>query len=229
MMRNIKKEKVHALFCVLAAECSSSRECISDQLCIQGVCQPTCRSNDSCPAFQFCQNSICVQEVRCRTDYDCSDTEKCRENAVGQAECLNACDGPVACGRNAECTAQHHEPLCTCKPGYHGNPRDDKIGCQPIECQTSEQCSNDKFCEEYTCKIACLVKNPCGINALCSAQNHEQVPEIFIATIIINTLLLLFLFRCWFCWLNHIYHLYVGKLSCIPDCWWDLALSGEGN
>jgi hypothetical protein len=25
------------------------------------------------------------------------------------------------------------------------------------------------------CKIACLVKNPCGINALCSAQNHEQV------------------------------------------------------
>jgi len=189
----MKKEKMHALFYVLAAECSSSRECISDQLCIQGVCQPTCRSNDSCPAFQFCQNSICVQEVRCRTDYDCSDIEKCRENAVGQAECLNACDGPVTCGRNAECTPQHHEPVCTCKPGYHGNPRDDKIGCQPIECETNEQCSNDKLCEDYTCKIACLVKNPCGINALCSAQNHEQVTELFIVTIIINTLLLLLL------------------------------------
>jgi hypothetical protein len=25
------------------------------------------------------------------------------------------------------------------------------------------------------CKIACLVKNPCGINAVCSAENHQQV------------------------------------------------------
>ncbi|PNF25788.1 hypothetical protein B7P43_G12126 [Cryptotermes secundus] len=160
---------------ICTSECTSARECISDQLCIQGVCQPTCKSNYSCPAFQFCQNSICVKEVRCQTDYDCSDTETCIENAVGQAECLNACDGPILCGRNAECTAQHHQSLCSCKTGYHGNPIDDKIGCQPIECETNEQCSNDKLCEDYMCKIACLVRNPCGINALCSAQNHEQV------------------------------------------------------
>lgn len=171
--------------CLLAAECTSARECISDQLCIQGVCQPTCKSNDSCPAFQFCQNSICVQKVRCRMDYDCGDTEKCRENDVGQAECLNACDGPVVCGRNAECTAQHHESVCSCITGYHGNPRDDKIGCQAIECETDDQCSNDKLCEDYTCKIACLVKNPCGINALCSAENHRQVIKFFTTIIIL--------------------------------------------
>jgi hypothetical protein len=35
-----------------------------------------------------------------------------------------------------------------------------------------------------------LVKNPCGINALCSAHNHEQVTELFFVSVIINRLLL---------------------------------------
>ncbi|CAG2055426.1 unnamed protein product, partial [Timema podura] len=160
---------------ICTSVCTSSRECIGDQLCIQGVCQPTCKSNESCPQFQFCQNSICVQEVKCRSDDDCDSTDKCRENAVGQAECVNACDGPVLCGRNAECAAHNHEAVCTCKTGYHGNPKDDKSGCQPIECTTDLECSNDKLCDTFKCRIACLAKNPCGVNALCSAENHRQV------------------------------------------------------
>ncbi|KAJ8890120.1 hypothetical protein PR048_009627 [Dryococelus australis] len=162
-------------FCIFAALCSSSRDCIGDQLCIQGVCQPTCKSNDSCPQFQYCQNSICVQEVKCRSDGDCGDSEKCLENSVGQAECVNVCNGLVLCGRNAECTARNHEAVCTCKSGYHGNPKDERIGCELTECTRSDQCSGDKLCEDFKCKIACLTHNPCGENALCSAENHRQV------------------------------------------------------
>lgn len=143
-------------------------------MCIRGVCQPTCRSNSSCPDFQFCQNNICTQELRCKSDEECSINEKCIQNALGQAECQDSCS-LVVCGRNAECSVRNHEAICTCKPGYRGNPNDDKLGCRHVECETNVQCSNDKLCDQYMCKIACLVHNPCGKNALCSAENHLQV------------------------------------------------------
>lgn len=154
--------------------CSSSRECIADQLCIQGICQPTCKSNTSCPDFQFCQNSICTQEFKCRSNEDCSLSEKCLANTIGQNECIDVCEG-ILCGRNAECVSKDHKATCVCKSGFKGDPNDDKRGCQHVECETSNECSNDKLCDQYMCKIACLVNNPCGRNALCSAEKHKQV------------------------------------------------------
>ena len=64
--------------------CTSTRDCIGDQLCIKGLCQPTCKGNSSCPEYQFCLNNICVQELRCLSDYDCDDDERCVKNDVGQ-------------------------------------------------------------------------------------------------------------------------------------------------
>lgn len=180
MIRRIKILSSHVLiYCcrlfVFLAECRSTRDCIGDQLCINKLCQPTCRSNVSCPDFQFCQNGICVQELRCRSNSDCDESSDCRQNTFGQTECVNACDGLILCGRNAECHAENHRPVCTCKKGYHGNPTDDKIGCQPVECNVDADCTNDKLCEDHTCKIACLVSNPCGENSLCSAEKHRQI------------------------------------------------------
>lgn len=151
--------------------CLSTRECIADQLCIQGICTPTCKSNDTCPDFQFCQNNICSQEFKCRANDDCSFDKKCASNSVGQNECLDVCEA-VLCGRNAECVAKNHQATCICKIGYKGNPNE---SCQKVECETDNQCSNDKLCDNYMCKIACLAKNPCGKNALCSAEHHKQV------------------------------------------------------
>lgn len=112
--------------------------------------------------------------MRCRENTDCDYTEKCLPNTVGRNECVDACEG-ILCGRNAECSSKNHKASCTCKPGFKGNPNDDKLGCQKVECETSDQCSNDKLCDQYMCKIACLVNNPCGRNALCSAEKHKQV------------------------------------------------------
>jgi hypothetical protein len=112
-----------------------------------------------------------MQQVVCRVNEDCESTEKCITNEIGQAECVDACNGAV-CGRNAECSARDHGAFCSCRTGFFGNPQ---TGCQPIECNTNNECSNDKLCEDHMCKIACLVSNSCGPNALCSAEKHKQV------------------------------------------------------
>lgn len=156
-----------------SSQCTNARECLTDQLCIQGICQPTCKSNSSCPENQYCQNNVCIQDQKCRTNNDCADDEKCLSNAFGQKNCVDACE-EVHCGRNAECYSKNHTPSCYCKVGFKGDPTDDKLGCKQIECENNEQCSKDKLCDQYMCKIACLVHNPCGKNTLCSAEHHKQ-------------------------------------------------------
>ena len=38
--------------------------------------------------------------------------------------CINAiCKDPCACGRNAQCDIVEHRPVCTCKPGFYGDPK----------------------------------------------------------------------------------------------------------
>lgn len=69
---------------LVAAVCSTSRECVSEQVCISGLCQPTCKHNQTCPDLQYCLHGICVQEVRCRAHHDCDASQLCRENTRGQ-------------------------------------------------------------------------------------------------------------------------------------------------
>lgn len=157
---------------IFLALCTSTRDCIGDQLCIQNLCQATCHSNSSCPDFQFCLNSICSREAQCQSDDECLGTHKCIVNGIGQSQCQRICDDASACGRNAECSAVSHEAICHCKTGFFGNPL---IGCQKSECTSDNDCSSEKFCENNKCKIVCLAKNNCGPNSLCSAQNHAAV------------------------------------------------------
>lgn len=55
--------------------------------------------------------------VGCRANSECpSDTA-----------CLNTrCVKPCDCGEHTECHVINHRPICTCLPGYQGNPN---IGC----------------------------------------------------------------------------------------------------
>lgn len=157
---------------VCCSLCSSNRDCVGDQLCLQGICQPTCQSNATCPEFQFCQNNICAQQIKCHSDDDCDVDENCVLDSYGRAECRNSCDGRVLCGRNAECTARQHNAECACKPGFVG---DGNSGCRKIECESDNDCSSDKLCDSNTCRIACLIGESCGTNALCTTENHQKV------------------------------------------------------
>jgi len=91
-----------------------------------------------------------------------------------KAECRRACD-VILCGRNAECKADNHAATCSCKHGFFGNAKDDKIGCQPIECEVNDDCTQEKICDYHRCRIACLAHNPCGVNAICTTEKHVQV------------------------------------------------------
>lgn len=51
----------------------------------------------------------------CNKDAECPDSMRC----VGRT-CLNLC--PSACGTNSVCRMTNHLPVCSCPPGYRGNP-----------------------------------------------------------------------------------------------------------
>jgi len=104
-----------------------------------------------------------------------------------QAECRGACD-LVLCGRNAECKSDNHAATCSCKSGFFGNAKDDKIGCQPIECEANDDCTQEKICDLHRCRIACLAHNPCGVNAICTTEKHVQVIAVLLIKIIFNDL-----------------------------------------
>ncbi|CAD6236853.1 GSCOCG00008264001-RA-CDS, partial [Cotesia congregata] len=91
-----------------------------------------------------------------------------------QEQCRQACE-LILCGRNAGCKSDNHKATCACDRGFFGDAYDDKMGCQPIECESHNDCSDEKICDSHKCRIACLAHNPCGQNAICSTNNHQQV------------------------------------------------------
>lgn len=115
-----------------------------------------------------------MQELRCSDDNECGYDEKCIHNSIGQAECHSSC-GLILCGRNAGCKSDNHKATCACNTGFFGDAYDDKLGCQPIECSSNDECSDEKICDHHKCRIACVAQNPCGQNAICSTSFHVQV------------------------------------------------------
>lgn len=151
--------------------CKNSRECLNDQICIQDTCRLTCNSNDTCPDSYFCSNRICIKEVQCNTNEDCLDDEECSTGKNGIPQCTKLCDHHP-CGRNAVCISKSHQPICSCKDGFFGDPLQ---GCKKKECDKDDDCTEDKFCDSNMCKIACLAQNDCGDNSICSSEKHKHV------------------------------------------------------
>ncbi|XP_066980062.1 uncharacterized protein [Macrobrachium rosenbergii] len=56
---------------------------------------------------------------------DCQDHSQCRDQEACYAyTCQNPCytDVGSVCGENAQCNVKNHQPVCSCPPGYDGNP-----------------------------------------------------------------------------------------------------------
>lgn len=67
-------------------------------------------------------------------------------------KCADPCPG--SCGANALCTVQNHNSICTCPPGFNGDPF---ISCQPKPPETVTVANEDP-CNP----------SPCGANAQCN-------------------------------------------------------------
>lgn len=110
-------------------------------------------------------------EPECESPRDCHDHQTC----IG-LKCVDACRG--ACGINAECTAKNHNPVCKCKPNFHGNP---KVQCIPKrvpprpqptpECIVNSNCHDNEVCRNNKCVDPCI--GLCGINAVCDVNYHR--------------------------------------------------------
>lgn len=168
--------------------CRQDADCPSQTACINQTCVNPCLELNPCTDFSKCvvvdslpvRTMVCI----CYEGYVMSEENvcelididvilSCRSDSECQAKeaCINRqCKDPCDCGPNAECNIVNHRSVCTCQPGYYGNPND---GCFPIGCTADNECDNDKACYEGVCVNPCLVENPCASNAECYPKNHK--------------------------------------------------------
>ena len=147
------------LYCL--TKCRSSTSCPCGQQCSGGVCRSKCNPGN-CPQGQLCQNNVCLEG--CRSNLDCANELSCVKG-----KCADACT-KNNCGEKALCRVSDHRALCLCPEGYQGEPT---VKCMKFECQTNDDCDNDKKCVSGSCKNPCLERGVCGINAQCRVENRH--------------------------------------------------------
>lgn len=119
----------------------------------------------------------------CTVDSDCAIDKACR-----QQKCVDPCPG--ACGQNARCSVRYHSAVCTCLPGFRGNPTtfcsripDDpppapRDPCVPSPCGNNAECKNQGnravcsclqgfFGSPPYCKPECTVSAECAFSRAC--------------------------------------------------------------
>lgn len=120
------------------AGCKSDSECPLTQTCLNRECVDPCvfekcGINAQCSAKNHRAVCSCLPDfkpdpdpyIRCKqyeclSDPDCATTLACRNE-----KCVNPCQ----CAKFADCSARNHRGICTCFPGYEGDPYG--VACTP--------------------------------------------------------------------------------------------------
>ena len=71
------------------------------------------RARCQCPPSHKGSPYVECKPYECLTDPECDTTLACRNEK---------CVDPCACAANADCEARNHRGICTCNPGYRGDP-----------------------------------------------------------------------------------------------------------
>lgn len=134
--------------------------CKSNYIGTPPSCKPECVVSSECP-----QDRACVNE-----------------------KCIDPCPGP--CSKSARCQTVNHSPICSCAPGYSGNPftecvrqNDEPIApkglpCDPSPCGPYSQCrvvGTQAACSclpNYigrapNCRPECTTDSECSSNLAC--------------------------------------------------------------
>lgn len=121
-------------------ECTEDGDCPSLLACFNGRCKNPCTEVEPCqrPAECHVAPTLPVRTMICEClpgyvssgsgtckpspiiiDRQCMEDSDCPSNRA----CFNAiCVDPCNCGPNSECRVKDHKPICSCLPGYDGNP-----------------------------------------------------------------------------------------------------------
>lgn len=133
-------------------ECRLDSNCPSQLACLNEHCTNPCTALTPCSTTAKCSvlNSIPLRTMTCtcpegwilNKEGECKPiilppTGHCESNAdcSTNTTCINRlCRNPCNCGLNSECYIQNHRPICSCKPGYEGNPN---VACRLSKFATS--------------------------------------------------------------------------------------------
>lgn len=128
--------------------------CLPNYLGTPPNCRPECVINSDCKMNFVCRNSLCI----------------------------NPCAESV-CGLNANCRVVNRAPICTCLPGYSGDPFnicqvERVIPAEPIDVCNPSPCGPNSICRKNGLNAVCacaknFIGNPpncrpeCTINSQC--------------------------------------------------------------
>lgn len=125
------------------------------------MCRPECMTSSECPLDKVCEN----------------------------LKCVSAC--PKSCGVNTECRVIKHNPICTCKQGYTGDPfsvcyvlpepqppMKPVDPCVPSPCGLNSECRDiggipscscitGFFGSPPNCKPECVINTDCSNDRAC--------------------------------------------------------------
>ena len=95
------------------------------------------------------------------------------------------------CGANALCSAENHQQVCYCQPGYTGDPL---LGCKALDLCTSNPCASGATCINSRGSYKCMcpigtVGDPYseGCKKPAECQTDEDCPTAAHCTLIDNT------------------------------------------
>jgi hypothetical protein len=113
------------------SDCPQNKACVSKE-CIDPCIGAVCGSRALCkvelhtaicycpPGLQGNERVECI-EVKCTTNNDCANNEKCDyPKGAQRKECLPLCIEP-RCALGAICTANNHLEECSCRPPLKGD------------------------------------------------------------------------------------------------------------
>lgn len=116
--------------------------------------RPTPCTPSPCGSNAVCREQNNAGACTCSPGYFGNPYEGCRPECVVNTDCpsntvcqQNKCKDPCpgTCAVNAQCSTINHVPLCTCSPGYTGNP---------FHLCVLETCKylilNEHYCDRYT-------------------------------------------------------------------------------
>lgn len=155
--------------------------------CVPSPCGPNsqCREVNG-QAVCSCLPNYSGSPPGCRPE--CVVSSECpQDKACVNQKCVDPCPG--VCGQNANCRVNNHSPICTCAPGYTGDPfsrcytippppptppQQDvyRDPCNPSPCGANAQCRDFNGSPSCSC-LATYVGSPpncrpeCSINSEC--------------------------------------------------------------
>ncbi|KAM7351931.1 LOW QUALITY PROTEIN: uncharacterized protein ACRADG_004633 [Cochliomyia hominivorax] len=149
-------------------------------------CNPSpCGPNTECRTHNNAGSCVCLPNYfgnpyegcrpECVLNSDCPSSKACI-----QTRCQDPCPG--TCGHNAICHVTNHLAICTCYPGYSGDPysichqkKQSKALKKNFENINSNQLIIEKSLEEPVAYKNPCQPSPCGPNSKCREINEQAV------------------------------------------------------